>query len=222
MIFYNVFSYISLTDPQIYTLVHGFHHSKVNTWDDTEFHPLGKIKNVSLRRIYNLLEIILGVSFTFGLQMYILPRHPRYKKRYRASSQWVSFLMWILFYGGVGFLSAVVFDVGGLQVAAAFLITFWLGSFFIHTDQLIEHGRLIVDGDIRQRMIATRNLRGDRFAEKVLLFLLHGDCREHVLNHTLVPVYSRPFPAKVPMPEDAVYISLKDYAAILWLMVSKG
>ncbi len=31
--FYDLFSYMSLADPQIYRLLHSYHHSKVNTWD---------------------------------------------------------------------------------------------------------------------------------------------------------------------------------------------
>ena len=103
-----------------------------------------------------------------------------------------------------------------------FLLTFWLGSFIIHHDQLIEHGNLIIQGDYHQRNIASRNLKNKTVFEKLFHLLTHGDTREHVLHHTAVAVYSRPFPGKVPMPADAVYISLKDYAAILWQMVTKG
>ncbi|MBC2579208.1 hypothetical protein HGI79_02595 [Clostridium sp. DJ247] len=54
-VFYRIFSWCLLNDPQVYNLVHGIHHSKVNSWEDIEFHPLGKIKNSLLRRIYNLM-----------------------------------------------------------------------------------------------------------------------------------------------------------------------
>jgi fatty acid desaturase len=218
-IFYNIFSYMLFTDPQLYRLVHGHHHSKVNTWDDTEFHPLGKINNIHLRRIYNILEIALGVIFTFGIIMYILPRHPNYKKKYKRSTHRISIFMWILFYGGLGYLSALMFNLNIYQIAIPFLITFWLGSFIIHQDQLIEHGNLIVQGDYHERNIASRNLKSNTVFEKLFHLFTHGDTREHVLHHTMVAVYSRPFPGKLPMPEDAVCISLKDYAGILWQMV---
>lgn len=218
-IFYNTFSYMLLTDPQLYRLVHGRHHSKVNTWDDTEFHPLGKIDNIHLRRIYNFIEISLGVIFTFGIITHILPKHPNYKDKYKRSGHIISILMWILFYGGAGYLSAFVFNLNIYQIIIPFLLTFWLGSFIIHHDQLIEHGNLIVQGDYHERNVASRNLKNETVFEKLFHLLTHGDTREHVLHHTMVAVYSRPFPGKLPMPADAVCISLKEYAGILWQMV---
>ncbi len=221
-IFYNIFSYMLFTDPQLYRLIHGYHHSKVNTWDDTEFHPLGKINNVYLRRIYNFFEIALGVIFTFGIITHILPKHQNYKDKYKRLTHIFSILMWILFYGGMGYLSALMFNLNIYQIIIPFLITFWLGSFIIHNDQLIEHGNLIIEGDYHQRNIASRNLKNETVFEKLFHLLTHGDTREHVLHHTMVAVYSRPFPGKVAMPDDAVCISLKDYAGILWQMITKG
>ncbi len=55
--------------------------------------------------------------------------------------------------------------------------------------------------------------------QKLFHLLTHGNMREHVLHHMAVAVYSRPFLGKVAMPADAVYISLKDYAGILWQVV---
>lgn len=219
---YDVFSYMLLTDPQLYRLVHGHHHSKVNTWEDTEFHPLGKIDNVCLSRVYNFLEIALGIIFTFGIIMHILPDHPKYKAKYKRSTHTISIVMWIMFYGGIGFFSASVFNLDVYQVAIPFLISFWLGSFVIHQDQLIEHGNLIVEGDYHERNIASRNLKNETVLEKSFNFLTHGDTREHVLHHTIVAVYSRPFPGKLPMPEGAVCVSLKDHVGNLWRMVAEG
>ena len=127
--------------------------------------------------------------------------------------------MWILIYGGMGYLSASVFNLNIYQIAIPFLITFWLGSVVIHHDQLIEHGNLIIEGDYHKRNIASRNLKNNTVFEKLFHLLTHCDTREHVLHHTMVAVYSRPFPGKLPMPADAVCISLKEYAGILWQMV---
>ena len=219
---YNLYSYMLFTDPQIYRLVHGHHHSKVNTWEDIEFHPLGEIKNTYLRRIYNFLEIVLGGILTFGLLMYILPRNELYKGRYKTSSHIISMVMWVLIYGGLGFASATIFNISGEKTAIALLINFWIGNLFVHHSQMIEHGGLIVKGDLNERKLKSRNLKNDGILEKLFLFLTHGENREHVLHHTTPAVYSRPFPGKVPMPQEAVYISLADYAAILWRMAIKG
>lgn len=50
--FYNIFAYMLFTDPQIYRIVHAYHHGMVHSWEDTEFHPLG----------YTLKTIIGGES----------------------------------------------------------------------------------------------------------------------------------------------------------------
>ncbi len=89
-------------------------------------------------------------------------------------------------------------------------------------DQLVEHGNLIIQGDYNQRNVGSRNLRNDTICQKLFHFLTHGDTREHVLHHTLVAVNSRPFPGRIPMPSNAVYISLRDYAGILWEMIRRG
>jgi fatty acid desaturase len=220
--FYNIFSYMLLTDPQTYRLVHGNHHSKVNSWEDFEFHPIGEIKNDRLRRLYNLAEILFGVMFTFGMQMSFLPRHPKYKEKYSELVHLFSMAMWVIIYGSIGILSAITFGLTARQVVIPFLINFWLGSVFIHHVQLIEHGGKIVEGDVRQRMLSTRNLKFKGFFEKIFHFLTHSDSREHVIHHTDVAAYDRPFPGRVPMPEGAVFISLRDYMTILWCMVTKG
>jgi len=57
---------------------------------------------------------------------------------------------------------------------------------------------------------------------KIFLFLTHIDSREHVLHHTMTIVYSRPFAHKVPMPSNAVYITLREYLGIIeWMLQGK-
>jgi hypothetical protein len=92
----------------------------------------------------------------------------------------------------------------------------------LHHSQLIEHGNLIAEGDWNVRNLLTRNLKANGILEKMFLFLTHGDSREHVLHHTLVKVYSRPFPGKIPMPEKAAYINFKNYLSIIWGMLAKA
>ena len=62
-LFYYLFGFMLITDPQVYRLVHGSHHAEVHTWEDMEFHPWGKIKPKALRRLYNLMEIVFGSIF---------------------------------------------------------------------------------------------------------------------------------------------------------------
>jgi len=220
--FYQLFSYMLVTDPQLYRLVHGHHHSKVNTWDDTEFHPLGRIKNTFLRRVYNFCEILFGVALTFSIQMNVLPRHPRYKDKYKTGKAAGSVIMWLVIYACLIYASSSLFGVAASDIALSYTINFWLCSVMIHHVQLVPHGNLIVEGDWNVRNMKSRNLKNDTLPQKLFHFLTHGDTREHVLHHTHVAEHARPFPGKVPLPTDAVYISLHDYAHVLWDMVIKG
>jgi fatty acid desaturase len=212
---YYILSWMLLTDPQIYKILHGFHHSQVNTWDDTEFHPLGRINNRMLRVIYNFFEIFLGIAFISLAATMVLPHHEKYKAKYRISSSITAVIAIIFFLGLTGCAAHFIFGVGVKTVVASYIASIWINSFFLHHSQMMEHANLIVEGDYNSRNIRTRNLSDKGAAEKLFLFFTHGDTREHVLHHTLVNIYSRPFPGKVPMPAESVYIDLKGYLGIL-------
>ncbi|HEX3045025.1 MAG TPA: fatty acid desaturase [Bacillota bacterium] len=219
-LFYHLFSWLLFTDPQIYNMLHGSHHMNVNTWEDTEFHPLGQIKNIHWRRLYNFLEIFLGVIFVTLIALFTLPSNPKYKQKFKWSSLITAIIAWIVLFGGLGYLAHIVFKINASQIALSFTANMWLCSFILHHSQLVEHGNLIVNGSYQERNIKTRNMRNQGLIEKLFLFLTHGDSMEHVLHHTLVTVYSRPFPGKVPMPENAIYIGFKEYLSIVWEMLS--
>jgi fatty acid desaturase len=59
-LFFSVLSWMLLTDPQLYKMLHGGHHMNVNSWEDRELHSLGKISDLVLMMIYNYVEVILG------------------------------------------------------------------------------------------------------------------------------------------------------------------
>lgn len=217
---YNLFAWMLISDPQLYRLLHGHHHSEVNTYEDREFHPLGEIKSLPVKRGYHFFEIIFGIAFIVAVSTFSIPRHPRYRDKYRLSSLLLSMVIWLVFLGMLGWLSRMVFGVTWMQIAISYLFTLWLSSFFLHHSQLVEHGNLIVAGDWNQRNIKTRNFRRQTLLEKTLLFLTHNDSREHVLHHTITRVYSRPFPGRLPLPPGAVYISAREYLSVLWDMLS--
>jgi fatty acid desaturase len=220
--FYNLLSWLLLTDPQIYKIVHGFHHSLVNSWSDFEFHPLGKISNTPLRRLYNFLEIVFGIAFITAVSTLALPVHPQFGPKYRYSKLAGALAIVTVCLGGIAAINHYLLNVPIHTIAIALAINIWLDSFVLHHSQLVEHGNLIVDGDWNERNSKVRNLKADGPLEKLFLFFTHGDSREHVLHHTQVAVYSRPFPGKVPMPPTPVYINLKDYAGILWKMITEA
>jgi fatty acid desaturase len=217
--FYNVFSWMLITDPQVYHVLHWYHHSQVNSWSDSEFHPIGEIRNVWLRRIYNFFELFLGIVFLYIMAVARIPFNPQFKNKFNPLSAVVSVLLWGIIYVGIGFASAFVFNIPAHLVAIVLCANVLLDSIFLHLSQLVEHGNLIVEGNYKTRNLRTRNLRNKGAAARVFLFLTHGDSHEHVLHHTSVKVYSRPFPGSLPMPEGAVWISFGDFLLVLWDML---
>ena len=218
--FYNVFSWMLITDPQIYGLLHGHHHAEVNTWDDREFHPLGEIHSAGWRRGYHFLEVFTGIVFIVVLSAVMLPRLERYQAKYRVSSAILAVLMWVVILGGLGLGSARAFELRAAPVLMAYGVLLIACSLVLHHSQMVEHGNLIVPGDWKQRNLKTRNLRRQTCLEKAFSFMTHGDAREHVLHHTQVQVHSRPFPGLTPLPEGSVIISLKQYMGILGDMLA--
>ncbi len=217
--FYVVFSWMLVTDPQVYRVLHGYHHSQVNTWNDSEFHPLGEIKSIRFRRIFNILEIALGIIFLYIVAVARIPVNPQFKKKYKPMSTVSALVAWMVIYGGIGFASAALFGLPGGFVALVLLANLLLDSIILHQSQLVEHGNLIVDGDYAARNVRTRNLSNRTVAGRIFLFLTHGDSREHVLHHTQVNVYTRPFPGVVPLPKGAVWITMGQYMRVLLDMV---
>lgn len=216
---YNLYSWMLLTDPQLYRLVHGHHHSKVNSYEDTEFHPLGEIKYRPGRILFNLAEILLGVVFLVGIISAVVPRHPRYKDRYRFGRLAMSVAAWALFLGGTGAVSHWLLGADLRSIALSYLLSYYGGSVFLHHSQLVEHGNLIVAGDWGAHNLATRNLSPHGMAARAFLFLSHNDAREHVLHHTLTGEYARPFPGRIPLPPNANIISFADYGRVLTNML---
>jgi hypothetical protein len=218
--FYNAFALMLLSDPQLYRMSHGMHHSQVHTYQDAEFHPVGRVADRALRVLYNWMEILLGVAWLVVISSVSVPFDKRFSARYRAWKPLASLAFWAVFLGGIGYLSHIAFGVTALQVALSFLVSIWLNSFILHQSQLVEHGNLFVQGTFDQRNVWTRNLRPAGILEKLFLFFTHGDSQEHVLHHTQTKFYLRPFTGVAPMPEQAVYITLREYLGVLGRMLT--
>jgi hypothetical protein len=204
-----------VTDPQLYSLLHSSHHAEVNSWEDTEFHPFGNIKPRGRRIFANALEILLGMIYLVIAYAIVVPRHTRYSRQYRHWKFLLAVLVWSSFLGSLLYVTHRVYGVQPSHIAVVYFLSYWLGAVAVRHSQLVEHGNLIVAGDWDVRNLRSRNLKDTGFFEKLFLFLTHGDAREHVLHHTVPNVYTRPFPRQVPMPPNAVYITLRDYGKIL-------
>ncbi len=218
--FYNAFALMLITDPQLYQMTHGFHHSQVHTYADAEFHPVGEVKNRALRILYNWAEVFTGVAWLVLMSSLRVPFDKRFSARYRVWKPAASFVFWAAFLGGIGYLSHLAFGATLLQIVLADALSIWFSSFILHHSQLIEHGNLYVDGPFDQRNLWTRNLRPNGILEKVWLFFTHGDSQEHVLHHTMSKYYLRPFNGTVPMPAKSRYLTLKDYLGVVGTMLA--
>jgi fatty acid desaturase len=213
---FNILCSIVFSQPHLYDVAHRSHHAKVNTYEDLEFYPIGQIHNKMMRVLCNFLSITLGSVFLLALGV----NQPSGLKWQAAATRSVAALtatavIWI----GVGFASATFPGVTTSEILASYLFTIWLVSVFHHHNELIEHGNLIVEGDFRFRASQTRNLSSNGLLAKIFLFYVHQDSREHTLHHTEPSLYCRPFIGKHPMPDQAVYITFRQYFKILRAML---
>ncbi len=213
--FYLILSWMIFIDPQTFDIIHPYHHSQVNTYKDIEFHPLGEIKNKSLRIFYNLFEIFLGNIFILSVAFLKILQHPELKQRYNFSKLILSIWMRVTIWGGIGYTSHLLLGTTTEQIVISYVITCWMGSFVVHHCELIEHGNLIIEGSLEDRTLKTRNLNPSGILERLFLFLTHNHSLEHSLHHSMPNTYTRPFPQKNPLPDETVYISFTEYLVIL-------
>jgi fatty acid desaturase len=206
-------------DPQVFRLTHATHHTKVNTYEDLQIHPLGRISNRPLRILYNFLEIAFGdMHFMIASTIGVI-RHPRLRRSYSIRKAICWHLTWILSLTAILFASSQVFGLTAGQVFFPTLIGMWICALVLRHNEMVQHANIIVDGTLEERNLKTRNMLPVGVAERVFLFLTHNDPRHHVLHHTLAKVYSRPFPDTIPMPDGAVYVTMKGYVRVLGQML---
>ncbi len=206
---------ILFVQPHLYDIGHRSHHSRVNTYGDLELYPIGEIKNRLLRSLCNCLAIVFGSLFLVMLGGRQEAGISKAQSAIRFLATYTgSFLLW----GAVAYGSMIFFSAPLTNVVISYACSIWAVSVFHHHHELIEHGNLIVEGDIKYRASKTRNFSAENIAHRMFLFMAHQDSREHTLHHTKPKFFSRPFVGKYEMPEDAVYINFKEYAAILGAM----
>ncbi|MEH2304272.1 fatty acid desaturase [Nostoc sp.] len=213
--FYLILSWLIFIEPQTFDIVHPSHHTQVNTYNDMEFHPLGEIKNKLLRIIYNFLEICLGKIFVFIVADFQILKHKKLKQQYCFKKLIISIWMRIFIWGGIGYTSHVILGVTTSQILISYLMTCWMGSFVVHHCELIEHGNLIIEGNLKERSLNTRNLKSSGILERFFLFITHNHCLEHSLHHSPSNIYTLPFPQTNALPDETVYISFSEYLVIL-------
>ncbi len=209
---YNVYAWMLLNDPQLFELLHPAHHSRVSTWDDREVHPFGDIKSRPLKILNNILELTFGMLYVVLAWHIVVPRHPHYRNRYRISSAVVAALMIATFLVLVSTASRLAFDLSIAEVAVPLAVSFWLGGMVLHYSTLIQHGNLIVAGNLHERNRWVRSLRAAGPIEMLFLTLSHQD---QVVHHTEPSVYARPFRDNlVAAPPGAVMIPMRGLLTI--------
>ncbi|UUV18354.1 fatty acid desaturase [Fusobacteria bacterium ZRK30] len=212
---YYIYGILIFMDPQIYRIVHGSHHSKVHTYDDIEFYPIGEIKHRTFKIFYRIFEFIIGAAFIIGLQSLILPNNPKTKQKFSVFSHLISIFLILCIYSTIAALSIIFFKIEVTQLIICYLLSIWMHSFFLHQSQLSEHGFLLKEGSYKERSLITRNIAPFGFVEKLFLILTHNDPKEHVFHHTLPGEYLRPFPNTVPLPKEANIVTLKKYFKLM-------
>ncbi len=217
--FYQIFSWLLLTDPQIYRLLHGYHHAQVHSWADWEFHPFGEIKTRSWRILLNMAELVFGIAALVVVQTLTMMSNAHFRGKFSLKSLLMAIFMWSAYLVLIGWAAQRAFSIPVSGIVVPYVLTFWFGSLVLHHSQLIEHGNLIVGGNWNERNIKTRNLAAHGWAEKLFIFLTHGDSHEHVLHHVLPAVHSRIVPGKMPLPQNSVMITLREYRSIILDMV---
>lgn len=218
-LYYNILSVMLCMDPQVFRLTHATHHTKVNTYEDLQIHPLGRISNRPLRILCNFLEIAFGDMYFMIASTIGVIRHPRLRRSYSIRKAIVWHLTWILSLAAILVASSRTFGLTAAQVCLPSLIGMWLCALILRHNEMVQHANLIVDGTLAERNLKTRNMLPVGIAEKIFLFLTHNDPRHHVLHHTLAKVYSRPFPDTIPLPDGAVYVTMKGYLRVLGRML---
>ncbi len=218
-ILFVFYGWLLAHDPQVYNISHGTHHASTHTLNDIEFHPLGYIKNNKLRRLYYFTEIVLGMIFIYFVTLFVIMKHPRFS--------WQSFIISLIastiLYGSLFAFSYFILEVNVINIIISWLLLFIIAGSIQHNSQLIEHGNIIVDKSMpsNERNLLSRNLKPSGLLEKIFLFITHGDSKEHVLHHTQVILYTRPFLDKIPMPPKSIYITFRDYKKIIWEMITR-
>ncbi|MGI9302537.1 MAG: hypothetical protein ACR2RB_07515 [Gammaproteobacteria bacterium] len=200
-------------DPQLFRLIHAHHHTRVSTWDDIEVHPFGNIQSRPLRIANNLLELMLGMLWIVVGWHINVPLTQEYRAGYSVRSLLIS-TTWTLLFLALLFLGAT-FLLGATpgEIITAWALIFWLGGLFLHHSTLIQHGNLIVEGDIRERNRWVRGLRPAGIVERVFLVLTQQD---QVLHHWDPRAYHRLFRNNLrDKPHDAVLIDLRDYLILV-------
>lgn len=214
---FNLYSWLLASDPQIYRICHGTHHTHTHTWDDMEFYPLGNIKNKYLRRLFNSMRFLFGQLFVYNIAFYAISKHAKF----RWHKTFMAWLIIIMIYGIFFFISHAMLHVAPKNIVISWLLITFMGGSIQHHSQLIEHWGIIAeDKSCHERNLLSRNLQNKSMVERFFLFLTHWDSHQHVLHHTHVGKYTRPFLNAIPMPSTSVYISFKDYLKIAWRMIT--
>lgn len=217
---FKILCALLFTQPAAYNFGHVSHHKDVNTYEDREIHPIGKIESRLVRILYNVLSIVFGSAVLLFLGLGNINDKDDVDGALSTSRGLaISLLGWMVAWGSTILTARLLFNVSFSNIAISYLISFWFSSFCHRHNELIEHGDVIAEGGISFRSRQTRNLLPKSIAEKFFLFLVHQDSREHTLHHTTPSVYTRPFMGDYRMPEGTVSISLGEYLSILRRMV---
>jgi fatty acid desaturase len=174
------FCALLFTQPGAYGHGHRTHHRHVNTYDDLEIHPAGRIASRRGRIVFFTGSSLLGSLFLLPLGLGQSGTDDSDDARWDQLMP----LAWLGVWVAVACASRAITQAPWTDILAAYLLSIWATSFAHRHNEMIEHGAVLAEGSLRFRARLTRNLQVDGPLSRGFLLITHDDSREHTLHHT--------------------------------------
>jgi len=175
-----LFCALLFTQPGAYGHGHRTHHKHVNTYEDLEIHPVGRIASRGGRIIFYVGSSLFGSIFLLLLGLGQSGTDDSKESRWNK----VMPLVWLGTWGMIGTAAWAITQATLTDILIAYAISIWATSFAHRHNEMIEHGGVIAEGSLAFRANQTRSLKPDSLLARYFLLITHDDSREHTLHHT--------------------------------------
>lgn len=174
------FCALLFTQPGAYGHGHRTHHRHVNTYEDLEIHPVGRITSRSGRIVFYVGSSLFGSLFLLLLG---LGQNGTDDSK---ESRWNKFmpLAWLGAWGTIASAAWAITQANWTDILIAYSASIWATSFAHRHNEMIEHGAIIAEGSLQFRASQTRSLNPKSLLARYFLLITHDDSREHTLHHT--------------------------------------
>jgi fatty acid desaturase len=174
------FCALLFTQPGAYGHGHRSHHRHVNTYEDLEIHPAGRIASRGDRIFFYIGSSLFGSLFLLFFGLGQTDTDDSNDSRWNRLMP----LAWLGAWGTIAIAAWAITQAPWTDILLAYLASIWATSFAHRHNEMIEHGAIIAEGSLRFRASQTRNLNPDSLLARCFLLITHDDSREHTLHHT--------------------------------------